>query len=191
MTGVLQRRRLPNVVVDDGARRVERRELRLQQDEDLGGHGVGGRLAPPTGGGGQQARLSVLEPLVADAGDVDLVLVEEARLDAAPPVDDGAEAARTLVLQLRVRVGQVAADVGALDVHVAHADHTAVEVVVLVEVEDRVGQRHVHHQAVRLGQRGPRQGGDTVHRAEVLVEVRRRVRGGRLQLVADGGAWGA
>ena len=82
---------------------------------------------------------------------------------------------------------QVEPDVGAVDVHVAHADRAAVEVVILEEVEDRVGEHDVRDKAVHLRQLAVRR--VVVHRAHVLVEVRRRVRRRRLQLVTHRGAW--
>lgn len=81
---------------------------------------------------------------------------------AKAPVGDGAEAASAGVLGLAV-VLQVHSHVRASDVHVAHADAAAVEVAVLVEVHDRLGQDEGDIEAVSLGDGGH---GGRLHGAE-------------------------
>ena len=82
---------------------------------------------------------------------------------------------------------QIQPDVRAVDVHVAHAYRAAVEVVVLEQVQYRVGEHDVRDQAVHLRQLAVRR--VIVDRAHVPVEVRRSVRRRRLQLVTHRRTW--
>lgn len=98
-----------------------------------------------------------------DSSDFDFVFVEEIRIDGIVPVHDGAEAAlavglagaaaghviigdrsiERILLKILLILVYVQSDIVAQHGHAAHADVTTVEIVILVEVQDRVGQQNV------------------------------------------------
>ena len=91
-----------------------------------------------------------------------------------PAIDDRAECTVAPVLILaRATLGKIESDVVAVDIHVADADRTAIKVTILENVEYGIGESDVDDKAAHFGGLAPGRLA-IVHRAEVLVQIRRR-----------------
>ena len=91
-----------------------------------------------------------------------------------PAINDRAECTVAPVLILaRTALGKVESNVVAVDIHVADADRTTIEVTILENVEYRISESDVDDKAAHFGGLAARRLA-VVNRTEVLVQIRRR-----------------